>query len=320
MVAICIESSHQRGLGHLYRCLSLAEELTARGERYIVLLNPDPRSVALLGEKNIPWETVDLWDYESGWEQEIIRRHGVTIWLNDRMGTHRAHTEWVKKAGVRLCAIDDTGSGGALCDCNIIPIPTPGEHYPGKEVYNGSEYVVLPKEIERYRRTRVQQERRIVTLGGSDTYGVTVQVAGFLRALSRPADILLGPAFSHRAALLEALSGATGFRVLESVPSLPALFFEYDLAITGGGMTPYEAAAAGLPTITIANEPHEVPLAEFLQGKGCSAFLGYYKDVTKERLGQALASLKLTEMSEAGQRAFGVAGAAAVVGKVLLKE
>ena len=32
----------------------------------------------------------------------------------------------------------------------------------------------------------------------------------------------------------------------------------HDLAVTGGGMTPFEANAAGLPCIVVANETFEI--------------------------------------------------------------
>lgn len=304
MLALCIESSHQRGLGHLFRCIHLAREMERREKSYIVLINPDARSEQILRDAEVHYETVDLWDFQSNWEQAVIKQYGINVWLNDRMGTDYRHAIQVKAAGVRLCSIDDTGTGANLCDINIIPIPSRNVSYSGQRVLSGVEYLVLNPEIARFRRTRTQQNKIVVSLGGSDTYGVTVKVASYLRLLHVSADIVLGPAFSHEDALFEVLQNDSHYRLLRHVDSLPALFYDYDIAITGGGGTPYEAAAAGLPCVIIANEPHEEPLAQFLADSGCAVFTCFYADLTCTRLQDALASINLVEMSQCGQRKF----------------
>lgn len=317
MLAICIESSHQRGLGHLFRCLNFVRELEKRNERYLVLLNPDERSEKILRENQVLFQTVDLWDFKSGWEQEQIRRYGITLWLNDRMGTDKRSSKFIKTLGVKLCTIDDTGNGAQLCDLNIVPIPTPGVQYEGRKVLCGAKYIVLNTEIDRYRRTRTTLGRVVVSLGGSDTYGVTVRVAACLKELGQEADFVLGPAFSHEKELRNLLTGDKHYRILRQIPSLPALFSRYDIAITGGGVTPFEAAAAGLPCVIVANEPHEKIFAQFLEKKGCAIFVGDYSSLSSQSLAQAFSQIELPQMSLKGQEQLHTGGASLVMEAVL---
>jgi spore coat polysaccharide biosynthesis predicted glycosyltransferase SpsG len=60
---------------------------------------------------------------------------------------------------------------------------------------------------------------------------------------------------------------------------LAAEFAGHDLAITGGGLTAFEAAAAGLPTVTVANEEWEVAHCLHLQALGCSVFAGSHEKI-----------------------------------------
>jgi spore coat polysaccharide biosynthesis predicted glycosyltransferase SpsG len=76
-------------------------------------------------------------------------------------------------------------------------------------------------------------------MGGSDTYGVTIQVIKLLKKFGKKATILLGPAFSHWPELKKELN--SNFTIKRTVPSLIAEFKKYDLAITGGGVTPFLA-------------------------------------------------------------------------------
>ena len=50
----------------------------------------------------------------------------------------------------------------------------------------------------------------------------------------------------------------------------------HDLAVTGGGVTPFEALAGGLPCIVIANEEFEIPVGKALEALGGARFAGHH--------------------------------------------
>ena len=116
----------------------------------------------------------------------------------------------------------------------------------------------------------------MVSLGGSDTHGVTFKVATYLKNKGMSATIILGPAFEHTCCndLLN-----NNFVIKRNVPSLINEFYKHDVAITGGGITPFEANASGLPCIIIANELFEIPVALQIQEIGSSIFAGYHNKI-----------------------------------------
>lgn len=73
MLAICIECSHQRGMGHLFRALNLVSTLKEKREPCILLVNRDETALSILREKNIMPVIVDLEDISSDWEGKLIR-------------------------------------------------------------------------------------------------------------------------------------------------------------------------------------------------------------------------------------------------------
>jgi spore coat polysaccharide biosynthesis predicted glycosyltransferase SpsG len=158
---------------------------------------------------------------------------------------------------------------------------------------------VLNKEIETCKRQRQGLESILVTLGGSDTYGVTIQVVNFLKTMNRGATVVVGPAFQHHEQLKQAMNG--NFCVKQAVTSLMQEFSHYDLAITGGGVTPFEANASGLPCIIIANERHEIEIGHYLAGVGSSVFAGYYQDIDARNFDM---NLNIQEMSRIGMTAI----------------
>ena len=276
MFAICIEASHERGLGHLYRSLSLAAHFRARGEAHVVLVNDYPVAVDLLRASKTVFEVLAA--PTAGWEQRLIRRLGVTTWINDRLDTDAAHAAAVKREGIRLVTFDDRGGGAAFADLHVAALCfEDAGALTGKKILTGTRYLILNREIEHYRRVRRQAREILVTLGGTDTYGVTVKVVAMLARLGRAATVVLGPGFAH---LRELEAVATpAFRVKRGVPSLIEEFAAHDLAITGGGMTVFEAAATGLPCVVIANEWFEVPAARHLARLGCAIYAGHHTEI-----------------------------------------
>ena len=201
MLALCIESSHARGMGHLFRALNLAEGLRERGLPLLFLLNAHEPALHLLAERGYAHEIVPLGE-SGGWERELIDRHGIRLWINDRLNTDAAHASQVKSAGVPLVTFDDRGAGAALADLNVAALIFDNvADLKGSRVLQGPDYLILNPEIARFQRLRKSAGSLLVTLGGSDTYGVTVAVVRHLAALGKGATVIVGPAFGHLAAL-----------------------------------------------------------------------------------------------------------------------
>jgi len=285
MFALCIESSHARGLGHLFRSMRLADRLLARGHDVTFVMNRDSGlSADILREKGFEPILVTF-DTLSHWEAEIIERTGDRVWVNDRLDTGRDHAERVKAAGLALVTFDDRGAGAALADLHVAALALDQEEYlGGQHVLRGPEFLILAPEIAAHRRQRVALKKVLVTLGGSDTWGVTPKVMSLLDELGWVATVIVGPAFEH-GALLEQFS-STRFAVKKNVPSLVAEMDHHDLAVTGGGITPFEAMATGLPCIIIANEDHEVPVGIALARSGGARFAGHHTMIDRSVFSQ----------------------------------
>ncbi len=302
MIVISIECSHKRGMGHFYRAMNILQYLRERGEGAVIVLNDDQTAIQILKNASVPFEIADYSDITTNWEKNIIHKYKADVWLLDRFETGAELARHVKNEGAILAAIDDCGEGADYVDLHFCAMLF--HNLRGKLIYSGKEFMVLNPEIARYRRQRTVLNKILVTLGGSDTYGVTVKVVKILKEKGLKADIVTGPNFQHNAALNQ--EAGEGFKVYASVPSLIETFFEYDLAITGGGVTCFEANASGLPCIIIANEIHEIENAQYIAGYGGSKFAGYYKDISKDSLD--IRNINVERMSAAALSAFTLDG------------
>ena len=302
MTAICIESSHQRGMGHFYRALNMLAYFRDVKEQAVLVINNDEPAIQILNEKQVLYEIVDYADVTGNWEKDIIHKFQVDVWLLDKFETGTELAEHVINEGVILAAIDDRGVGSKLVDLHFCAMLF--HDLRGKHIYSGKEYMILNPEIAKYRRKRTELRKILVTLGGSDTYGVTVKVVKLLKQKGYSADIVTGPDFKHKDLLDQEVDSR--FTVYDTVPSLIAKFYEYDLAITGGGVTCFEANASGLPCIIVANELHEIDNGKYLASFNGAKFAGYYKDITEADI--IIDSINIGEMSTAAMQAIPLNG------------
>jgi spore coat polysaccharide biosynthesis predicted glycosyltransferase SpsG len=264
-------------MGHLFRALNLADGFRERGWPLIFLVNSDGAAAHNIEARGYRYEFVPL-GTPNGWELEAVRRLGIRLWINDRLNTDIDHARRLKSVGLPLVTFDDRGEGARLADVNVAALVFDQEgSLPGARVLRGPEFLILDPEIARYRRVRKHIGSTVVTMGGSDTYGVTVKVVRQMATMGKSATVVLGPSFADEDALLEVATPA--FEIKRNVPSLIAELGRHDLAITGGGITPFEAAASGLPCIVIASEDFEIPVGRALESIGAARFAGYHEAI-----------------------------------------
>lgn len=283
MIAICIESSHAKGMGHLFRGIHLARCLSRHDQGYIILVNDHPPAIRQLRQLELPFAIVPLHQISEDWETAAIAEYAIDIWINDRLDTPREHARRIKTGKVALATFDDAGSGASLSDLHIAPLAGCRQiRLEGARLLTDWRYLIMDPQLARYRHHRCKMDKLLVTLGGSDTHGVVVSVVRMLKQLGLSATIHTGPGFEHDEALRQMVDSR--FDCVSAIPSMGVLYGNHDLAITGGGITPFEAAATGLPCVLIANEDFEIPTCQSLEAEGVACFAGHHRDLTVEKL------------------------------------
>ena len=302
MIAICIESSNSRGMGHLFRSLLYAEFLKKRNEQFIYLINNDEPSLKILSEKGIDYIIVDFSDIASNWEGKLIAQYDIDVWFNDKFETDYEMGKNICNCNILFCAIDDVGAGAEFCNLYFAGMIYPTLHdLPGMESFGGNDYIILNPEVNRNKRKRTNISKVLITLGGSDPFGVTLEVVKEMQSFDFSIDIVVGPNFRFRKELENI--NRKNYRIYQNVPSLINMFYEYDLAISGGGITCCEANATGLPCIIIANAPHEINTGKYMEHLGGSIYAGEHGKWDTSVL-KKIRQLPISDMSTSGMRNF----------------
>jgi UDP-2,4-diacetamido-2,4,6-trideoxy-beta-L-altropyranose hydrolase len=314
MIQPCLlrtDADEATGFGHFSRCLSLAQRMGAFDFRPFFVLKHYTDSVILrLDKAGLPYAVIPadtVWVDEANFLRDIaIGRTAALILDICHSYTLRGlegFGDYVKLLGdaFRVVTLLDGLANDALIKTGIPEVDLVVTPYCGAENLSpkgergffhlaGPEFMVFQEEYEKTRQAnRPILERGgkiLLTFGGSDPKGLTVQA---LQALSLITDrrleihFVIGPAFKDalkseiREVVKEIKHGVT---LVESPPTLAREMMWCDLAISSTGLTKYELALTGTPSVFLSiDEDHHAANRAFSKAQ-TGVDLGVYTGLT----------------------------------------
>lgn len=314
------DGSPEIGLGHIVRCLALADELNdVHNCRITFAMRTGPLGIQMVEEKGykviIPQEGDQSFDYRN-WLNECVRKVDARVIVLDvRDGLARADVKELRNNGTLIATIDDPEDKRLEANLAFYP-PVPQVKridwtgFTGK-LYIGWEWVILRKEFSitpspKPQAPRTKIPRILVTMGGSDPQGMTIKAIKALEMLGDnfEAVVVLGAGFQHKKQLDNLLSDCKHrFDVQENVTNMAELMSQSDLAVASFGVTSYELAAMGVPAIYLCLTEDHAESASVFVGAGIALNTGVHlqvsevalANVVKQILKNASARLKMAE-------------------------
>jgi spore coat polysaccharide biosynthesis protein SpsF len=211
--------------------------------------------------------------------------------------------------------MDGTCTGRIEADLVVSPIerlpdPSSWRGFRGQR-YEGPAYAIMDPAFARVPRrlsSAVREPRVLVSMGGSDPYGLTLQALRVLDRLEDPfrVTIAIGPAFLHEVELRTWLAGARRQYEGRREDSLLDLMVNSDLGLVSFGTTVYELAAAGLPAIALSITEDHAQAAEVFAQYGSLMHLGLFSTISAAQIQSAVRELLKNpqlplEMAQRGQ-------------------
>jgi spore coat polysaccharide biosynthesis predicted glycosyltransferase SpsG len=287
-------------MGHIVRMVELAHRLRSEGWKEIIFAKVANSTTDLLLEE-AGFGAINLPEEEENFSSitAVLRKLRPGLLINDILDTSVPYMRAVRPLVEWIVNLDDRAAGLQYANLVINSLPAqfaPEEVEKSAEYLEGPTYLLLRREFrERSGAVRPVGKCRklLITLGGSDTYGYTVKVARALRSIAEleHIEVVTGPAFHHAEALGRVVRGDPRFLLHGTVPNLGRLMATHQLAIAGGGVTLFEAALLGLPTLSIASENFEVVNAEWCERKGLTRFLGKGEALEPEQIASQVRSM-----------------------------
>lgn len=278
LVVFRLRANRRIGLGHLYHCLALAEELQSHDVHFL-LADCDEAVTSLVAHAGWPHDE----------EQDLARQlaslgsEQARVLVNDVLDTGPADVLPALQLGWRVVNIEDLGEGARLADLVVNALYAPDSNLP--HALTGAPYTTLRTEFAALpaKEIRTAPQRVLVTFGGADPAGLTRRIGGALAsALDVEVRLLLGPACDPL--------DVAGAVVVPTSSDMAAEMMAADLIVTSAGRTVYEAAATGTPVVVVAQNSREATHAHLSMDLGV-VYLGLGPLVDEEHVVQVVRRL-----------------------------
>lgn len=324
LIVFLVSGGARTGMGHVRRCLTLAQALRARGVaiEFVVVGDRAAARVIRQAAGTILGVVPRLAD-----ARRWLPGDGSARVILDVKPAPARGLAAIRQAAAWVGLIDDLGRAGLDAD-----LMTNGAAYARSLRYRirrgarrllGPNYALLRPAFARpvLRAPRGPVRRILMTVGGSDPRRLTPRLICWTRAVCPRAhiDVVVGPFFTNR----QAIRSAGPHRVVDGPSSLAPWMRRADLAVIGGGQTAYEAAACGVPALGIemAAEQRRNLRAMARAGTLCSVGRGFSRQFER-RYRTLLRRLEAdparrVRMGRAGRQLIDGRGAARVAAAIM---
>jgi spore coat polysaccharide biosynthesis predicted glycosyltransferase SpsG len=298
------DGSVEVGMGHIVRCLALADELRSRWEcevtfamrKSILGIAKVRQSYSVIQSE----ETNGIFDY-TNWLAECIQETSADMLFLDVRDelTYDLIKDLKATLGIAITTIDDTEDKRQAADLAFYPpVPQVTEYdwnnFNGN-LYSGWEYVIIRDcFFKDYARTKRSHPKILIMMGGSDPYDMTGFAVDCLNSieLSFSASIILGPGYSFTDHLMKNLSGVQfDYDIYQNPENISRIMADSDFSIMSFGVTAYELAALGVPMIILSITEDHFKSASIFSNAGIGISLGIYKDISESELERATIKL-----------------------------
>src|SRR3984893_4770917 len=271
-IAIRASGGEVIGLGHLRRCLSLAQALSRQGATVLFVTNDEQAVFGLIRDSGFEATFVDSkTDFEQ--TRDAIDHWRASALVVDSYDINADYLTRMREHVGLLIVIDDIADRWLPVDMVIN-----GAAYAPELAYEvlphtvlllGAAYAILREEFaqEPVDKNIGPGKRILITIGGSDPTDLSQRLLEWVleEAEDVNLDIVVGPFFTNTSALFKAAAQRPEHVRVHSNPTyMRSLMLAADLAITSGGQTTYELAATGTPGVGVCiAENQRMNLEEF---------------------------------------------------------
>lgn len=321
-VAFRADASISLGAGHVMRCLTLADEWKGRGAETLFVSRNTPghlgdvvrargHAVSLLPDSadrqadaaatqaalaaGVDWLVVDHYALDARWEraQRPLARH--------------------------ILALDDMADRPHDCDLLLDQnLPAPGRYDgllpAGCGILAGPRYALLRPAFHALRQRRGQGggevKNLLVFFGGGDASNETGKVLEALAAMDAPgltADVVTGGGNPLKEAIRVRCEALPGCRFHCQVEDMAGLMSRADLALGATGVSTWERACLGLPTLAVSVAENQHAIARAAAEAGLLTWLGAADRVDASGWRRAVAHALASPRELAAQSRAGMA-------------
>ena len=295
LLLIRADANSAIGVGHIMRCLGLAQHWQAGGGQVLFILaqnNPELESRIRLEKfdcrilNTIPGGLEDAQQ-----TAQIVRATHGKILLTDGYHFKQGWFAVVRNERVKLVLWTDYLQDLFLPVDLVLNQNAHAlvEDYraiaPQSQVLAGLDYLVLRKEFltrPELRQCRKQGVRKIlITMGGGDSANDSAKILAALKLIKNvlpPISLVVGPNNPRFKELVEAAKDLPCLKVDKAKDDFALYSQDFDLVVSAAGATLWELGYLGLPSLAFIVAENQVSLAQSIQTLGMGVNMGWNYD------------------------------------------
>jgi spore coat polysaccharide biosynthesis predicted glycosyltransferase SpsG len=281
IIGIRCDAGARTGVGHLVRCVALAEELVARGAgvRFLSDLGGVAWAEAQLSRRGLPWHPPPFDPVALVAAVERLEMDALVI---DSYTLPPPHSAAVRKAGHRVLAIVDGDFRGQSADIYVDQNLDAHIDVEGAIGLAGLDYALLRSSVRSLRPEAPPVHRSgrtpkvVAFFGGTDAYRAAPRVAALLSRTGVAFDATIIAANEELHAELSAIPAGPGqhFEIIPPTDDLPKLLAGADLVVSASGTSTWELLCLGLPAALVWVVDNQILGYDRTIARGYAAGLG----------------------------------------------
>jgi spore coat polysaccharide biosynthesis predicted glycosyltransferase SpsG len=306
-VGIRCDARPATGVGHLIRCVALAEEFRARGHEVTFLGEVSdelPWAGQQLASRGLPLVPAPATASELA---DVAHRLGLNAIVTDSYELGRDYTAGCRTAGLVVTAVVDGDLRDQVADI-YVDQNLDAELYqptlpPGAVRLAGLRYVLLRDSVRSLRPDQPRTARRepprvLCFFGGTDAFDAAPVLARLLIATRAPFEATVLAARPRHRTALAALDPAPGqrLRVIGPTDDLPELIAEADLVISASGTSTWELLCLGASAGLLWVVDNQELGYERVAARGLAAGLGRLQEIAAGGAAAATAVAALNDL------------------------
>ncbi|WP_420264241.1 cytidylyltransferase domain-containing protein [Candidatus Magnetominusculus dajiuhuensis] len=272
------------GMGHIYRSLTLAHEISDHEIRFITDTENSIAVYKIAGNDYLI-EAVEKRDMVD--KILSIRPHLV---INDILDTEKEYVLRLKDAGIKIVNFEDVGSGAALSDITFNELYETSVITDGNIKW-GRGFYFLRDEFDNAKPHRFKKDVTgiLVTFGGTDpinlTTAILLTILDFCKEMGIMIYIVAGPGYLFKDELSRIIAALDYDKVFFTFATgvISSIMEKTQIAISSNGRTVYELAHMNITGIIISQNDRETrhPFANEANG---FIPVGIYENGVTERV------------------------------------
>jgi UDP-2,4-diacetamido-2,4,6-trideoxy-beta-L-altropyranose hydrolase len=289
-IGIRADGSADKGMGHIMRCIAIAQEFRDRGTKPIFIIKKNKSVSNLLSEHDIEYINIKSIDIYSEIEEvdKILKTIKFDYFLTDSYWLNNEYLERLKRLSKILISIDDNSLYQYLSDIIINSnIYAKDLNYKFKNdnciTLLGTKYSILRKEFQNVNPIKIKSKvkRILVTMGGTDINNFTPIVLESLSEIEDNVtiDVIVGSLFKWSEKLIDMARENKNINLIFNPTNMKEVMEKCDLAISASGTTIYELGVLGIPTILIPQIDNQTNIANKASDLGMMINLGKYDEI-----------------------------------------